>query len=71
MEKGVEVKFEYSNASFHTAQLFVLSYQLKDNTLLFYLGIEKTDCKAKETCSIPENAEEVTESSCAPGSGCC
>ncbi|MEH6513712.1 DUF6428 family protein [Maribacter arcticus] len=70
MEKDVEVKFEYSNALFHTAQLFVLSYQIKDNNLLLHLGVEKTDCKAKETCGVSEN-EEVMESSCAPGSGCC
>ncbi len=70
MEKDVEVKFEYSNALFHTAQLFVLSYQIKDNNLLFHLGVEKTDCKAKETCGVPETTE-VMESSCAPGSGCC
>jgi hypothetical protein len=70
MEKDVEIKFEYSNALFHTAQLFVLSYQIKDNNLLFHLGVEKTDCKAKETCGVPENSE-VMESSCAPSSGCC
>tara|TARA_R110002126_G_scaffold31602_2_gene101582 strand:- start:1844 stop:2329 length:486 start_codon:yes stop_codon:yes gene_type:complete len=70
MDKDVEVKFEYSNALFHTAQLFVLSYQIKDNNLLLHLGVEKTDCKAKEICGVPETAE-VMESSCAPGSGCC
>ena len=71
MEKEVEVKFEYSNTSFHTAQLFVLSYSIKDNNLLFHLGVEKTDCKAKETCGIPEPTEELLTSACAPGSGCC
>tara|TARA_R110001592_G_scaffold37961_1_gene125916 strand:- start:5170 stop:5655 length:486 start_codon:yes stop_codon:yes gene_type:complete len=70
MDKDVEVKFEYSNALFHTAQLFVLSYQIKDNNLLLHLGVEKTDCKAKEICGVPET-KEVMESSCAPGSGCC
>ncbi|WP_027065174.1 DUF6428 family protein [Maribacter sp. Hel_I_7] len=71
MEKDVEVKFEYSNSVFHTAQLFVLSHQIKDNQILMHLGIEKTDCKAKETCGIPEITEQVAETSCAPGSGCC
>jgi len=71
MEKEVEVKFEYSNTSFHTAQLFVLSYSIKDNNLLFHLGVEKTDCKAKETCGIPEPTEELLTSACAKGSGCC
>ena len=71
MEKEVEVKFEYSNESFHTAQLFVLSHQIKDETILFHLGVEKTDCKAKETCGVPETTEKIVETSCAPGSGCC
>ncbi|WP_419213554.1 DUF6428 family protein [Maribacter sp. X9] len=71
MEKEGEIKFEYSNTSFHTAQLFVLSYSLKHNSLLFHLGVQKTDCKAKETCGVPETTEEATVSSCAPGSGCC
>ena len=71
MEKDVEVKFEYSNSVFHTAQLFVLSHQINDNQILMQLGIEKTDCKAKETCGVPETVEQVTEASCAPGSGCC
>ena len=71
MEKEVEVKFEYSNASFHTAQLFVHSYQIQNNDLLFHLGVENTDCKAKETCGVPENINEKVASSCAPGSGCC
>lgn len=71
MEKDVEVKFEFSNSVFHTAQLFVLSHQIKDNQILMHLGIEKTDCKAKETCGISETTEQVAETSCAPGSGCC
>lgn len=71
MEKEAEVKFEYSNATFHTAQLFVLSYEIKANDLRFHLGVEKTDCKARETCGIPENTEEVMTATCDPGSGCC
>jgi hypothetical protein len=70
MEKDVEVKFEYSNSVFHTAQLYVLSHQIKDDQILMHLGVEKTDCKAKETCGVPETAE-VAEASCAPGGGCC
>ena len=70
MEREVEVKFEYSNASFHTAQLFVNEYQVTNDDLIFKLGVEKTDCKAKETCGITETITE-TASACAPGSGCC
>ena len=68
MVKEAEVKFEYSNPEFHTAQLFVNEHIVQGDTLLLRLGVEKTDCKAKETCGIPE---ENTSTSCAPGSGCC
>lgn len=71
MEKGVEVKFEYSNSVFHTAQLYVLSHQINEHQLILHLGVEKTDCKAKETCGVPEKAETVIEAACTPGGGCC
>ncbi len=67
-----EVKFEYSNALFHTAQLFVNDYEIRENNLLFKLAVEKTDCKAKETCGVPETVEISAESACcAPGGDCC
>ena len=66
-----EVKFEYSNSHFHTAQLFVNDFEIRNNNLLFKLAIEKTDCKAKETCGAPEMTQElVSEASCSPGIGC-
>ena len=67
-----EVKIEYSNSLFHTAQLFVSDFELSNGKLLFKLDIEKTDCKAKEICGVNEPVELASEgSSCAPGSGCC
>lgn len=66
-----EVKFEYSNANFHTAQLFVNDYIIQNGNLIVKLAIEKTDCKAKELCGLPETVESDTQASCAPGSGCC
>ncbi|WP_339611498.1 DUF6428 family protein [uncultured Planktosalinus sp.] len=66
-----EVKFEYSNKNFNTAQLFVNDYELNDNEFILKLAIEKTDCKAKEACGITENNEVTQEACCAPGSGCC
>lgn len=72
------VKFEYSNASFHTAQLFVNDFSIKNGNLIFQLGIEKTDCKAKELCGVPEDSVQSLEKSkvtvdacCSPESGCC
>ncbi|PWH84103.1 hypothetical protein DIS18_06040 [Algibacter marinivivus] len=73
-----EVKFEYSNANFHTAQLFVNDFEIKENNLIIKLAIQKTDCKAKELCGVPEQVVELAEkvvekveSCCSPSSGCC
>jgi len=73
-----EVKFEYSNASFHTAQLFINDFEIEDNNLIFQLGIEKTDCKAKELCGLPEvvvntleKAKDAVETCCSPDGNCC
>lgn len=68
---NAEVKFEYSNASFHTAQLFVNDFEIVENKVIVKLAIEKTDCKAKELCGVPEKEVEKTESCCSPSSGCC
>ncbi len=68
-----EVKIEYSNARFHTAQLFVNDYEIQENQLRFKLAVQQTDCKAKEACGIaePVMADENQVGGCAPGSGCC
>jgi len=68
-----EVKFEYSNATFHTAQLFVDGFKIKENNLIIKLAVEKTDCKAKDLCVPPQKSEVVSseESCCTPESGCC
>ncbi|MCF7559386.1 DUF6428 family protein [Sabulilitoribacter multivorans] len=73
-----EVKFEYSNANFHTAQLFVNDFEVRENNLVVKLAVEKTDCKAKELCGVPEKvvafAEgvlEKTEPCCSPDGNCC
>lgn len=65
------VRIEYGNSLFHTAQLFINDFEIKDNQILLKLAVEPTDCKAKETCGVPETAEVATEAACTPGSGCC
>ena len=66
-----EVKFEYSNDGFHTAQLFVNGYSIRDNELILSLDVQRTDCKAKDECGVPQDVMAQEEASCAPGSGCC
>lgn len=68
MDHDAEVKFEYGNSIFHTAQLFVNGYQISEGRLLINLTAVKTDCKAKETCGVPVEAEAAA---CCEGSGCC
>jgi hypothetical protein len=72
-EPDSEVKFEYSNDTFHTAQLFVNDYEIRDKNLIFKLAVEKTDCKAKSVCCAEEKVEEpvTAESCCVPASDCC
>ncbi|PKD21828.1 hypothetical protein APR41_02290 [Salegentibacter salinarum] len=65
-----EVKFEYSNANFHTAHLFVTGFSIKNGNLLIQLDVNPTDCKAKETCGVAEPSM-ASSSECAPGGGCC
>ena len=75
-DMDAEVKFEYSNDKFHTAQLFVNDYVISDGKLQLILGVEKTDCKAKDICGVPEVAKAIKQvaastSCCTPDSGCC
>ena len=74
MEREVEVKFEYSNADFHTAQLFVNGVEMNEDQVIMKLGVKHTDCKAKDECGVPMVATvgaEQDESCCTPGGGCC
>ena len=67
MDLTAEVKFEYSNSSFHTAQLFVSDINFTDENLILKLAVNKTDCKAREACATPEKEEPC----CPPQSACC
>jgi len=71
MEKEVELKFEYSNPDFHTAQLYVNGVAVEDDKIIMHLGVEQTDCKAKENCGVPAPKAVEQEACCAPGGGCC
>jgi len=69
-----EVKFEYSNTTFNTAQLFVNDFEISGNDLIAKLAIEKTDCKAKSTCGVSDEKELVLANDdpcCSPDGNCC
>jgi len=69
-----EVKFEYSNATFHTAQLFVNDFEIRDNNLIIKLAIKKTDCKAIAVCGVVDDLKEAVtteDNCCTPEGNCC
>ena len=70
-EMDSEVKFEYGNDLFHTAQLFVNDYEINQKQLLLKLSVQPTDCKAKDVCGSPEPATVGADAGCDPASGCC
>ncbi|MBQ0741598.1 hypothetical protein J9332_45725, partial [Aquimarina celericrescens] len=47
-EMDAVVKIEYGNAMFHTSQLHVIDFEIKENKLVIKLTVNPTDCKAKE-----------------------
>ena len=71
MDQEAEIKFEYGNASFHTAQLFVNDFQITGQTLIIKLGVLPTLCKAEEICGVTSDQEAVKAGCCNPTSGCC
>ncbi len=71
MQPEAEVKFEYGNPDFHTAQLFVNDIVVNEDHILMQLGVEKTDCKAKEECGVPVSSKVEAEACCSPETGCC
>ncbi|NAS10668.1 DUF6428 family protein [Poritiphilus flavus] len=73
MEAEAELKFEYSNDGFHTAQLYVQDVELSADQFLVRLSVQKTDCKAKDACGVPESklVGQAVEAGCNPESGCC
>ena len=64
------LKFEYGNADFHTSQLEVAGFSAEDDTLILTLGVEATQCKARDLCGTAPIAASAQQE-CAPGSGCC
>lgn len=73
-DMDAEVKIEYSNKAFHTAQMFINDFEIRDNNLIFKLDVERTDCKAKAVCGVVEKVKEVfvsDEPCCSPDGNCC
>ncbi len=66
------LKFEYSNETFHKAHLEVQQFEITNSKIIVQLFVSQTDCKAKDTCGVPETMlANDDKNSCSPGSGCC
>lgn len=63
------LKFEYGNAGFHTAQLPVAGVENRQGVLLLNLQPDTTQCKARDLCGVA--ATVAASEPCTPGSGCC
>ena len=72
-DQEAEVKFEYSNSHFHTAQMYVQSYEVVENDLILKLSVHKTDCKARDLCGVQAVEVEAAaeEPCCSPDGNCC
>ena len=70
-DMNAEVKLEYSNDHFHTAQLYISSFETVRSELHLHLSVYKTDCKAKDVCTLPEPVSQTADACCSPSSGCC
>jgi hypothetical protein len=68
LELDTEIKVEYGNAIFHTANLTIENTIESEKQLIVQLHSENTLCKAPELCGVPEPKEAEC---CTPSSGCC
>ncbi|MBT8271396.1 MAG: hypothetical protein KJO25_05065 [Bacteroidia bacterium] len=68
-----QIKFEYGNDQFHISQLFVNNYLISGRELIIILGLDRTDCKAKETCRVKPEVATADQNNpcCEPDGNCC
>lgn len=57
-----EIKIEYGNKSFHTANLVVESIVENEKSIIVKLHSDSTQCKASDNCCTPTNSEKVKKS---------
>jgi len=67
-----EIKIEYGNSSFHTANLVVHSIVENDTSIIVKLHSDITQCKANDFCCETKKETKETEACCTPSeSNCC
>jgi hypothetical protein len=70
MEANAEIKIEYGNPSFHTAQLAVEKVFDDGEYLLVQLFSQETSCKASAICGVESSTPKAEEECCVPGNCC-
>jgi len=67
-----EIKIEYGNKSFHTANLVVHSIVENDKSIIVKLHSDSTQCKASDVCCTTEKQVIESEACCTSSeSNCC
>lgn len=59
-----EIKIEYGNKSFHTANLVVESIVENEKSVIVKLHSDSTQCKASDNCCTPIKSEKVKSKCC-------
>ena len=68
---NTEIKIEYSNRSFHTANLVVHTIVENDKSIIIKLHADSTQCKASDVCCVPEKEEKSSDCCIPSDSNCC
>ena len=68
LELETDLKVEYGNTIFHTANLNIENIVISEKQIIVQLHSEETLCKAPELCGVPEIQSNEC---CTPSSGCC
>lgn len=72
LQLDTEIKFEYGNNSFHTANLLVHTIVENDKSIIIKLHSDSTQCKASDVCCTPEKEGIESKDFCIPSeSNCC
>ncbi len=67
-----EIKIEYGNSSFHTANLVIQAIIENDKSIIVKLHSDSTQCKANDFCCETEKEIKENETCCTPSeSNCC
>ena len=71
LQLDTEIKIEYGNNLFHTANLVIHSIAVNDKSIIIKLHSDTTQCKASDVCCVPEKEEKSSDCCVPSGNNCC